>query len=47
MPQLRKLVTLFDALNKDNNCLNEKNLTLIKRVAAISVGYIGKTSIRP
>ena len=35
-------LALFDALYKDTNVLNEKNLNLIKRVAAISVGYIGE-----
>ena len=35
-------LALFDALYKDNNVLNEKNLNLIKRVAAISVGYVEK-----
>ena len=35
-------LALFDALYKENNVLNEKNLNLIKRVAAISVGYIGE-----
>ena len=35
-------MALFDALCKENNDLNEKNLNLIKRVSAISVGYIGE-----
>ena len=42
MRQLREALALFDALCKENNVLNEKNLNLIKRVAAISVGYIGE-----
>ena len=35
-------LALFDALYKENNVLNQKNLNLIKRVAAISVGFIGE-----